>query len=57
MELLRSVAMSGNRSLIVVTHDNRIFNFADRIAHMDDGIVDKVVGSAKDLYGPNMAAK
>lgn len=49
--------MSGNRSLIVVTHDNRIFNFADRIAHMDDGIVDKVVGSAKDLYGPNMAAK
>ncbi len=57
MELLRSVAMSGKRSLIVVTHDNRIFNFADRIAHMDDGIVDKVVGSAKDLYGPNMAAK
>lgn len=57
MDLLRSVAMSGNRSLIVVTHDNRIFNFADRIAHMDDGVVDKVVGSAKDLYGPNMAAK
>ncbi|MBY0114363.1 MAG: ABC transporter ATP-binding protein [Phycisphaerales bacterium] len=57
MELLRGVAMSGNRSLIVVTHDNRIFNFADRIAHMDDGVVDKVVGSAKDLYGPNMAAK
>jgi putative ABC transport system ATP-binding protein len=57
MELLRGVAMSGNRSLIVVTHDNRIFDFADRIAHMDDGIVDKVVGSAKDLYGPNLAAK
>lgn len=57
MELLRGVAMSGNRSLIVVTHDNRIFDFADRIAHMDDGVVDKIVGSAKELYGPNMAAK
>ena len=22
---------------IIVTHDNRIFNFADRIARMDDG--------------------
>lgn len=55
MELLRGVAMSGNRSLVVVTHDNRIFDFADRIAHMDDGQVDKVVGSAKELYGPKFA--
>ncbi|MBS0186704.1 MAG: ABC transporter ATP-binding protein [Planctomycetes bacterium] len=54
VELLKSVAMSGNRSLVIVTHDNRIFDFADRIAHMDDGQVDKIVGSAKELYGPNM---
>jgi len=54
VELLKGVAMSGNRSLVVVTHDNRIFDFADRIAHMDDGQVDKIVGSAKELYGPNM---
>ena len=53
LELLKGVAMSGKRSLVVVTHDNRIFEFADRIAHMDDGQVDKIVGSAKDLYGPN----
>ncbi|MBS0191655.1 MAG: ABC transporter ATP-binding protein [Phycisphaerales bacterium] len=57
MELLRGVAMSGNRALVVVTHDNRIFDFADRIAHMDDGQVDKIVGSAKELYGPNMSAQ
>ena len=37
MELLRSVALQNNRVLIVVTHDARIFEFADRIAHMDDG--------------------
>ncbi len=41
MELLRDVARTPDRALIVVTHDNRILDFADRIAHMEDGrIVD-----------------
>jgi len=39
MELLRSVALQPDRAVIVVTHDNRVFNFGDRIIHMDDGIV------------------
>ena len=37
MEVLRNTALSCDRALIIVTHDNRIFNFADRIARMDDG--------------------
>jgi putative ABC transport system ATP-binding protein len=37
MELLTKVAVRPGRAVIVVTHDNRIFDFADRIAHMDDG--------------------
>ena len=37
MEVLRNTALSSDRALIIVTHDNRIFNFADRIARMDDG--------------------
>jgi len=37
MELLRGVAKGPDRALIVVTHDPRIVDFADRIAHMDDG--------------------
>ena len=37
MEVLRKNALSEDRALIIVTHDNRIFNFADRIARMDDG--------------------
>ena len=37
MEVLRKTALSEDRALIIVTHDNRIFNFADRIARMDDG--------------------
>jgi putative ABC transport system ATP-binding protein len=37
MEMLRDVAMDGERSLVIVTHDARIFEFADSIARMDDG--------------------
>jgi putative ABC transport system ATP-binding protein len=39
MELLRKIAVRPERAVLVVTHDNRIFNFADRIAHMNDGHV------------------
>lgn len=37
MDILRAVAKSPDRALVIVTHDPRIFGFADRIAHMDDG--------------------
>jgi putative ABC transport system ATP-binding protein len=37
MTMLKEVALSDGRALVVVTHDSRIFDFADRIAHMDDG--------------------
>jgi putative ABC transport system ATP-binding protein len=43
MELLRSAARSPDRALIVVTHDPRIFEFADRIARMDDGKIIEIV--------------
>ncbi len=39
MELLRKIAVRPERAVLVVTHDNRIFNFADRIAHMNDGLI------------------
>ena len=42
MELLREVASRDDRAVIVVTHDNRIFSFADRIARMSDGVIDSV---------------
>jgi len=37
MELLTKVAVRDDRAVIVVTHDSRVFDFAARIAHMDDG--------------------
>ena len=41
MELLAGNAVHPDRAVIVVTHDTRVFGYADSIAHMDDGrIVD-----------------
>jgi len=42
MELLRELAVRGDRAVIVVTHDDRIFSFADRIAHMADGRIEDI---------------
>ena len=49
MELLKQVALHNDRALVIVTHDARIFGFADRIARMDDGHIDKVVDSVEKL--------
>jgi putative ABC transport system ATP-binding protein len=37
MQLLSDIAVRPDRAVLVVTHDNRIFHFADRMAFMDDG--------------------
>ncbi|WP_430427003.1 ABC transporter ATP-binding protein [Parasphingorhabdus sp.] len=37
MDLLREVALAADRTVIIVTHDNRIFDLADRILMMEDG--------------------
>lgn len=37
MEILRDMALKSNCAAIVVTHDNRIFEFSDKIIKMEDG--------------------
>lgn len=49
MELMKNVALDKERALIVVTHDTRIFGFADRIAKMEDGHIVKIVTSYKEF--------
>jgi putative ABC transport system ATP-binding protein len=55
MELMRGLAVRSDRALVVVTHDARIFCFADRIAHMEDGHITRLADpspsevAAKDL--------
>jgi putative ABC transport system ATP-binding protein len=53
MDLFRDVARVPGRCVIIVTHDNRIFSYADRIAQMDDGRIvevhDVVDGAAPEF--------
>lgn len=42
MELLRKVANAPGRCVIVVTHDSRIYHYADRMTEMEDGRVSRV---------------
>ena len=42
MELLRELAVRPGRAAIIVTHDPRVFAFADRIVHMEDGRIQRV---------------
>lgn len=51
LELLRETACHPDRCVIVVTHDSRIFHFADRIAEMEDGSMKTLVPAS--LYKPS----
>jgi len=46
MELLRRVAVQPDRAVIVVTHDHRVYDFADRLIEMSDG---RVVGVTEGM--------
>ena len=48
MTVFRNVVQGADKTLIIVTHDNRIFDFADRIARMDDG---KIVEIGTNVEG------
>jgi putative ABC transport system ATP-binding protein len=39
METLRQTALKADRAVVVVTHDPRVFSFADRIISLEDGRV------------------
>jgi len=61
MELLSATAVRPDRAVIIVTHDSRIFDFADQIAHMDDGRITSLEqnrknGSPANGLAPNSLA-
>ncbi len=49
MDLLKVVACGPDRAVIVVTHDNRVFHFGDRMATMSDGRIESVTKNASDV--------
>lgn len=44
MELLKELAVDGNRCVVVATHDNRIEDLFDRILFMEDGVIHREQG-------------
>lgn len=49
MDMIKALARDPERAVIVVTHDNRILEYADRVAHMEDGKVGRITGPVKIL--------
>jgi putative ABC transport system ATP-binding protein len=47
MKLLTELAVKPDRAAVVVTHDPRIYAFADRVVYMEDGRIEKIQ-SGKD---------
>ncbi len=45
MEMLRRIVHDKGATLLIVTHDNRIFPFADLMARMDDGAITEVLAN------------
>lgn len=41
IEMLRNLAHEQRRAVIIVTHDNRVLEFADRIVHIEDGKISR----------------
>ena len=39
LHLLREIARQERRTLVIVTHDNRILKYADRVIEMSDGVI------------------
>ena len=62
MEMMRDLARKHGRGVVVVTHDSRVTEFADRIVHMEDGrIVEEAASGRKRptevmSMGPPLAA-
>jgi putative ABC transport system ATP-binding protein len=49
MEMMRELARKHGRAVVVVSHDSRVLEFADRIVHMEDG---RIVESGSELETP-----
>ena len=50
MTLLRDLAVAEDRAAIVVTHDPRVYSFADRVVHMEDGLISKVESVSSQIH-------
>ena len=57
MALIVKAAVRPDRAVIVVTHDNRVFHFGDRLARMDDGRILKTESRRRTKTASNHLPK
>ena len=50
MELMQQVVREKNQTLIMVTHDNELAGFADRIFHIRDGKILKIEEKPREVH-------
>ncbi len=51
MRLIRDLSRAPDRCVIIVTHDHRIFKYADRISEMEDGRITRTVDDPARITG------
>jgi len=51
MQTMHDLAHKHGRAVVVVTHDSRVLEFADRIVHMEDG---RIVEGAREMEIPRI---
>ncbi len=56
MEMLRRLAREKGRAVAIVTHDNRVLEYADRIVHIEDGRVGQVMTREEAVKAEEVAA-
>jgi putative ABC transport system ATP-binding protein len=49
MELLSEVALESERAVLIVTHDNRVFDYGNRIVHMADGRIERIEEHSRSM--------
>ncbi len=52
MEMMQKLSKEHGTTLIIVTHDNRIFHYADRIGEIDDGYIKAIHAPETTLGRP-----
>jgi putative ABC transport system ATP-binding protein len=53
MEMLRDLAHRNDRAVVVVTHDNRVLEYGDRVVRIEDG---RIFSDAIDAGSQNLAS-
>lgn len=55
MNLLKELASTEDRTVLVITHDFRIFHFADQMIKLNDGLIEEPIRKLKKAFPPRQS--